>query len=83
MIPAFIGKNIQNWIAEDKVPPDIKKFGDDPERIFITLEGLKTRFVKIQKTASCRSRHVYILRQVKVRAPAVHGRLKEVRASIY
>jgi len=46
MIPAFIGKNIQNWIAEDKVPPDIKKFGDVPERIFITLEGLKTRFGK-------------------------------------
>ncbi|MEW6585561.1 MAG: FMN-binding glutamate synthase family protein [Nitrospirota bacterium] len=44
MIPAFMGKNIQNWIAEDRVPADIKKFGDVPERIFITLETLKARF---------------------------------------
>ena len=46
MIPAFIGKNIQNWIAEDKVPADIKKYGDVPGSIFITLEALKTRFGK-------------------------------------
>ncbi|MBI4699190.1 MAG: FMN-binding glutamate synthase family protein [Nitrospirae bacterium] len=46
MIPAFIGKNIQHWIAEDKIPADIKKYGDAAERIFINLEMLKGRFGK-------------------------------------
>jgi len=30
-------ENIQNWIKEDKLPPDIKKYGDVAERIFITI----------------------------------------------
>lgn len=46
MVPAFIGKNIQNWIKEDKLPPDIKKYGDIAERIFITMETLKVKFGK-------------------------------------
>ncbi|MGW8272349.1 MAG: FMN-binding glutamate synthase family protein [Thermodesulfovibrionales bacterium] len=46
MIPAFVGKNIEKWIKEDKLPTEIKKFGDVPERIFITYEILKARFGK-------------------------------------
>ncbi len=46
MIPAFVGKNIQKWIAEDKLPNEIKKFGDVAERIFITYEPLKQKFGK-------------------------------------
>lgn len=46
MIPAFIGKNLQGWISEGRVPDDIRKFGEIPERIFITLETLKDRFGK-------------------------------------
>lgn len=46
MIPAFVGKNIQRWIQEDKLPMEIKKYGDVPERIFITTETLKTKLGK-------------------------------------
>ncbi len=46
MIPAFVGKNIGRWIQEEKLPPEIRKHGDVPERIFISYETLKTRFGK-------------------------------------
>lgn len=46
MIPAFIGKNIKKWIEEEKLPTDVKKYGDVPERIFITYEALKTKYGK-------------------------------------
>ncbi|GAB4387878.1 MAG: FMN-binding glutamate synthase family protein [Thermodesulfovibrionales bacterium] len=46
MIPAFIGKNIQQWIAEEKLPVDIKKYGDVAERIFISYETLRSRYRK-------------------------------------
>jgi glutamate synthase domain-containing protein 2 len=46
MIPAFIGKNIGKWIKEDKLPAEIKKYGDTVERIFINAEQLKARFGK-------------------------------------
>jgi glutamate synthase domain-containing protein 2 len=44
MIPAFVGKHIQKWIQEEKLPTEIKKFGDVPERIFITYETLKSKY---------------------------------------
>jgi len=46
MIPAFVGKNIKKWIDEDKLPMEIKKHGDIPERIFITTETLKAKYGK-------------------------------------
>ncbi len=46
MIPAFVGKNIKKWIEEDKLPVEIKKYGDVPERIFITTETLKSKYGK-------------------------------------
>lgn len=46
MIPAFIGKNIDKWIKEDKLPKIIKEYGDVPERIFITYETLKAKYGK-------------------------------------
>jgi len=46
MIPAFVGKNIKKWIDDDKLPTEIKKYGDVVERIFITTETLKARFGK-------------------------------------
>ena len=46
MVPAFVGKNIKKWIEEDKLPEEIKKHGDVPERIFITTETLKTKYGK-------------------------------------
>ncbi len=46
MIPAFVGKNIKKWIEEDKLPVEIKKYGDVPERIFISYEQLKAKIGK-------------------------------------
>lgn len=46
MIPAFIGKNIQRWIKDEKLPTEMKKYGDVPERIFITYETLKSKYGK-------------------------------------
>ena len=46
MIPAFVGKNIKKWTDEDKLPVEIKKYGDVPERIFITTETLRSKFGK-------------------------------------
>jgi glutamate synthase domain-containing protein 2 len=46
MIPAFIGKNIKKWVDEDKLPVEIKKYGDVPERIFIATETLKAKYGK-------------------------------------
>jgi glutamate synthase domain-containing protein 2 len=46
MIPAFVGKNIQKWMQEDKLPADIKKYGESPEKIFIAYETLKAKFGK-------------------------------------
>ncbi len=46
MVPAFVGKNIRKWVEEDKLPLEIKKYGDVPERIFITTETLKAKYGK-------------------------------------
>jgi glutamate synthase domain-containing protein 2 len=46
MIPAFVGKNIQKWMKEEKLPAEIKKYGDAPEKIFISFETLKAKFGK-------------------------------------
>ena len=46
MIPAFIGKNIGKWMKEEKLPKDIKEYGDVPERIFVTYETLKAKYGK-------------------------------------
>ena len=46
MIPAFVGKNIKKWVDEDKLPTEIKKYGDVVERIFITAESLKGKYGK-------------------------------------
>jgi glutamate synthase domain-containing protein 2 len=46
MIPAFVGKNIQKWRQEEKLPVEIKKYGDVPERIFISYEALRAQIGK-------------------------------------
>lgn len=46
MIPAFIGKNIGEWIKNDTLPKDIKEYGDVPERIFVSYETLKAKYGK-------------------------------------
>jgi len=49
MIPAMVGKNIGRWIHEDKIPPEIKKYGDSVEKIFVSAETLKAKYGKAFK----------------------------------
>jgi glutamate synthase domain-containing protein 2 len=49
MIPAMVGKNIGRWIQEDKLPPEIKKYGDTAEKIFVSAETLKSKYGKAYK----------------------------------
>jgi glutamate synthase domain-containing protein 2 len=46
MIPAMVGKNIQRWLSNDKLPAEIKKYGDSVETIFICAETLKAKYGK-------------------------------------
>lgn len=43
MIPAMVGRNIENWLAEDKLPRSVSKYGQTREEIFVTYEELKAR----------------------------------------
>ncbi len=46
MIPAMVGKNIQRWLSEGKLPAEIKKYGDNLETIFVSAETLKAKYGK-------------------------------------
>lgn len=44
MIPAMVGKNIQRWLAEGKLPPEISRYGNAVETIFVSAESLKAKY---------------------------------------
>lgn len=44
MIPGMVGKNIDAWIAENKLPKTVSKFGIKPEEIFVCYEELKAKY---------------------------------------
>jgi len=44
MIPGFVGKNIDAWVKEGKLPKSISPYGDKPEEIFITYEILRNKY---------------------------------------
>lgn len=46
MIPAMVGKHIQRWLSEGKLPPEIRKYGDNIETIFVSAETLKAKYGK-------------------------------------
>jgi len=46
MVPAMVGKNIQRWLSENKLPQEIKKHGESIETIFVCAETLKSRYGK-------------------------------------
>jgi glutamate synthase domain-containing protein 2 len=41
MIPGMVGKNIQQWLAEGKLPNTVGQFGSTPEEIFVCYEDVK------------------------------------------
>jgi glutamate synthase domain-containing protein 2 len=41
MIPGMVGKNIQIWLKEGKLPQTVGQFGSTPEEIFVNYEDVK------------------------------------------
>jgi hypothetical protein len=41
MIPGMVGKNIEQWLKDGKLPNTIGQFGSTPEEIFINYEDVK------------------------------------------
>ncbi|MBW2630279.1 MAG: FMN-binding glutamate synthase family protein [Deltaproteobacteria bacterium] len=44
MIPGMLGKNIDNWLKESKLPKTVSKYGSTVEEIFVSYEELKEKF---------------------------------------
>ncbi|HUV75056.1 MAG TPA: FMN-binding glutamate synthase family protein [Dehalococcoidales bacterium] len=42
MIPGMVGKNIQQWLKDGKLPNTVSQFGSTPEEIFINYEDVKS-----------------------------------------
>jgi glutamate synthase domain-containing protein 2 len=41
MIPGMVGKNIQQWLQDGKLPNTVGQFGSTPEEIFVCYEEVK------------------------------------------
>jgi glutamate synthase domain-containing protein 2 len=41
MIPGMVGKNIEQWLKDDKLPNTVGQFGSTPEEIFVNYEDVK------------------------------------------
>lgn len=41
MIPGFVGKNIDKWLKEGKLPNTVSQFGSSVEEIFVNYEDVK------------------------------------------
>jgi len=46
MIPAMVGKNIDGWLKEGKLPQSVSQYGNTVEEIFVTYETLVARYGK-------------------------------------
>lgn len=46
MIPGMVGKNIEKWMKENKLPRTVSKFGTTPEEVFVSYEELKLKYGK-------------------------------------
>jgi len=42
MIPGMVGKNIEQWIKDGKLPNTVGQFGSTPEEIFVCYEDVKS-----------------------------------------
>jgi hypothetical protein len=44
MIPGFVGKNIEKWLAEQNLPNSVAPFGGSKDEIFVTYESIKAEY---------------------------------------
>jgi glutamate synthase domain-containing protein 2 len=41
MVPGMVGKNIEQWLKDGKLPNTVSQFGSTPEEIFVNYEDVK------------------------------------------
>lgn len=44
MIPGMVGKNIEQWLAEGKLPNSVSKYGSNANEIFVAYSELEEKF---------------------------------------
>ncbi|NIA12811.1 MAG: FMN-binding glutamate synthase family protein [Nitrospiraceae bacterium] len=44
MIPGMVGKNIEQWLADKKLPRELKPFGTSKEELFVCYEEVKAKY---------------------------------------
>jgi hypothetical protein len=44
MIPGMVGKNLQQWLADGKLPKTISRYGSTAEEIFVCYQEVRQRF---------------------------------------
>jgi glutamate synthase domain-containing protein 2 len=44
MIPGFVGKNIEKWLADKDLPKTVSEFGGSKDELFVTYETLKAKY---------------------------------------
>ena len=59
MIPGMVGKNIANWIKEDKLPVTVSEYGKTEKEIFVCYEELSEKYGKNMKDISLGAVGIY------------------------
>ncbi len=44
MIPGFVGKNIEKWLADKDLPKTVSEFGASKDELFVTYETLRAKY---------------------------------------
>jgi len=67
MIPGMVGKNIGNWIKEDKLPVTVSEYGKTEKEIFVCYEELAEKYGKEMKNIPLGALGVYsFVQKIKV-----------------
>jgi len=67
MIPGMVGKNIANWIKEDKLPVTVSEYGKTEKEIFVCYEELAEKYGKDIKDIPLGALGVYsFVQKIKV-----------------
>jgi glutamate synthase domain-containing protein 2 len=67
MIPGMVGKNIGNWIKEDKLPVTVSEYGKTEKEIFVCYEELAEKYGKEMENIPLGALGVYsFVQKIKV-----------------
>jgi len=67
MIPGMVGKNVGNWIKEDKLPVTVSEYGKTEKEIFVCYEELAEKYGKDMKDIPLGAVGVYsFVQKIKV-----------------